>query len=82
MSGTLNNAATAAPAAIEEGRALLARVDQLIANEEYDIRILMQSLRQMAENLDALSERLRQDAPQVLFGAPPPRVSPGTPLSR
>lgn len=79
---SLNNAATAAPAAIEEGRALLARVDQLIANEEYDIRILMQSLRQMAENLDALSERLRQDAPQVLFGAPPPRVAPGTPLSR
>jgi len=79
---SLNNAATAAPAAIEEGRALLARVDQLIANEEYDIRILMQSLREMAENLDALSERLRQDAPQVLFGAPPPRVAPGTPLSR
>ncbi len=78
----LNNAATAAPATIEEARALLARVDQLIASEEYDIRVLMQSLREMAENLDALSQRLRQDAPQVLFAAPPPRLAPGAPLPR
>ncbi|MSR40374.1 MAG: MCE family protein [Phycisphaerales bacterium] len=82
MLADLQSAAALAPPALDEARELFARVDRLIASEEYDIRVLMESLREMAENLDALSERLRQDAPQVLFGAPPPRVAPGAPLSR
>ncbi len=77
----LRGAAVVAPEAMEDARALLARVDRLIANEEYDIRVLLQSLREMAENLDALSQRLRQDASQVIFSAPPPRVAPGAPVS-
>ena len=54
-----------------------AGLNAVVSNEEYDLRRLLTALRETAENLEALSERARNDPPQLLFSKPPRKLAPG-----
>ena len=62
-----------------EYKALGEDLSDLVASEEADIRRLVASLRQLVQNLESFSGRLRQDPPHVLFGPPPAKLPPGEP---
>jgi len=68
---------TSLPRAVREYGELGAGLNAVISNEEYDIRRLLAALRETAENLEALSERAKQDPPQLLFSKPPRKLAPG-----
>jgi len=65
------------PRAVREYSELGAGLNAAISNEEYDIRRLLWALRETAENLEAISERARQDPPHLLFSKPPRKLAPG-----
>ncbi len=65
--------------AIGEYRDIGATVDDFIASELPEIRVLIAALARTAQNLAELVEEAKQDPAQVLFGAPPPRLAPGEP---
>lgn len=62
-----------------EYRALGEDLSDLVASEEADIRRLIASLRQLVQNLESFSDRLRQDPPHALFGPAPTKLPPGEP---
>jgi ABC-type transporter Mla subunit MlaD len=64
---------------IGEYKALGEDLGDLVASEEADIRRLIASLRQLVQNLESFSGRLRQDPPHVLFGPAPAKLPPGEP---
>lgn len=51
-----------------------ARAEQLVANNQFDVRSLVEDLRSSAANLRALTESARLYPAGLLFGEPPPPV--------
>ncbi len=47
------------------------RIDSLIGDNQYDVRVIVQDLRTTADNLRTLSESAKQYPAGVLFGGPP-----------
>ncbi len=56
---------------------LLGRIDRLVYRQQRQIETTVDNLREMSENFRQLSESARENPSQFLFGAPPPRRSPG-----
>ena len=55
------------------------RLDALIGDNQYDVRVIVQDLRVTADNLRALSETVKRYPAGALFGGPPEKVQlPGT----
>jgi phospholipid/cholesterol/gamma-HCH transport system substrate-binding protein/paraquat-inducible protein B len=50
------------------------RVDALIGDNQYDVRVVVQDLRAMADNLRSLSETAKRYPAGVLIGGPPEEV--------
>jgi phospholipid/cholesterol/gamma-HCH transport system substrate-binding protein/paraquat-inducible protein B len=50
------------------------RLDVLIGDNQYDVRVIVHDLRDSAENLRALSETLKRNPAGVLLGGPPARI--------
>jgi ABC-type transporter Mla subunit MlaD len=50
------------------------RLDLLLGDNQYDVRMIVQDLRVTAENLRALSNAIKRDPAGVLLGGPPERV--------
>jgi len=50
------------------------RVDAMLGDNQYDIRVTVQDLRTTADNLRELSETIKRDPAAVLFGGPPEKV--------
>ena len=50
------------------------RLDVLLGDNQYDIRVIVQDLRVTADNLRGLSETIKRDPAVVLFGRPPHKV--------
>ncbi|MFM2163583.1 MAG: hypothetical protein RL325_20 [Planctomycetota bacterium] len=65
------------PRAVREYGELGAGLNAAVSSEEHDIRRLLWALRETAENLEAISERARQDPPHLLFSKPPRKLAPG-----
>jgi ABC-type transporter Mla subunit MlaD len=68
---------TSLPAAVQSYGELGAQLNATLAGGEYDVQRLLRALRETAENLEALSERIGQDPPKVLFSPPPRKLAPG-----
>jgi paraquat-inducible protein B len=66
----------AAPAALEL-RKTLRRLSNLVATQEQDIQATIGALRDVLENVQALSEDAKDNPSRLLFGEPPPRERPG-----
>lgn len=68
------------PATVAEYRTIGRQVQEFLASESYELRQLIEALRQTAENLEELSSSAKNDLGQTIFGDAPPRVAPGQPL--
>lgn len=64
---------------LREYRDLGTDASSFLVSQEAEIRQLISALRQTAQNLESISDRMKSDAPQVLFGKPPAKLPPGTP---
>lgn len=51
-----------------------ARADQMVATNQFDVRVLVEDLRNSAANLRALTESARLYPAGLLFGEPPPPI--------
>lgn len=51
-----------------------ARLDGMLGENQYDVRVTVQDLRTTADNLRELSETIKRDPAAVLFGGPPEKV--------
>ncbi|MEY3144061.1 MAG: hypothetical protein RLY21_2554 [Planctomycetota bacterium] len=68
------------PATVAEYRAIGRQVQEFLASESYELRQLIEALRQTAENLEELSTSAKNDLGQTIFGDSPPRLAPGEPV--
>ena len=50
------------------------RLDALIGDNQYDVRVIVQDLRVTADNLRVLSETVKRYPAGVLVGGPPDKV--------
>ena len=50
------------------------RLDVMLGDNQYDVRVIAQDLRVTADNLRALSETIKRHPAGVLFGGPPDKV--------
>lgn len=71
------NASDDLPASLAHLRQALARLDRLLYSQQDEVETTLENLQQMSENFRALSEAARENPSGILFGAPPPRRSPG-----
>ena len=67
------------PATVAEYRAIGRQMQEFLASESYELRQLIEALRQTAENLEELSSSAKNDLGQTIFGDAPPRLAPGQP---
>jgi ABC-type transporter Mla subunit MlaD len=55
------------------------RIDALVGDNQYDVRVTVQDLRVTADNLRTLSENVKRYPAGVLLSGPPDKVAlPGT----
>jgi paraquat-inducible protein B len=66
---------------VAEYRVIGRQVQEFLASESYELRQLIEALRQTAENLEQLSGSAKDNLGQTIFGDPPPRLAPGQPSS-
>lgn len=52
-------------------QSIMRRLDEFFAAEEYDMKLIVDNLRAVSENLRDLTENAKRYPSQVLFGAPP-----------
>lgn len=64
---------------VAEYRAIGRQVQDFLASESYELRQLIDALRQTAENLEQLSGSAKENLGQTIFSDPPPRLAPGQP---
>lgn len=76
----LEQTSGALPATVSEYRAIGRQLQEFLASESYELRQLIEALRQTAENLEELSSSAKNDLGQTIFGDAPPRVAPGQPV--
>jgi ABC-type transporter Mla subunit MlaD len=50
------------------------RLDVLLGDNQYDVRLIVQDLRMTADNLRALSGSIRRDPAGILLGGPPKKI--------
>jgi phospholipid/cholesterol/gamma-HCH transport system substrate-binding protein/paraquat-inducible protein B len=50
------------------------RLDSLVGDNQYDVRVIVQDLRVTAGNLRALSDAVKRNPAGVLLGGPPDKV--------
>ncbi len=58
---------------------LVDNVNDMVAQNRTDIFLLIQQMRELAGNLEQVSERAKTDMGGLIFGAPPPRLPPSNP---
>lgn len=58
---------------IDQFNRSLGRLDELIIQQSPEVEAIMQNIEQMSENLNYLSERLKDNPSEVLFSRPPAR---------
>ena len=56
---------------------MLRELSTLLSNQSQDIEAIIRGLRQVTENVEALSEDAKDNPSRLLFGDPPPRESKG-----
>jgi paraquat-inducible protein B len=67
------------PATVAEYKAIGRQLQEFLASESYELRQLIEALRQTAENLEELTSSAKNDLGQTIFGDAPPRLAPGEP---
>lgn len=60
-------------------RSLVDNMNDVVAQNRTDIFLLIQQMRDLAGNLEQVSERAKTDMSGLIFGAPPPRLPPSNP---
>jgi len=63
-------------AAVADIRRLARRVDAVVVSQRDDIEAVIANLRQITDNLEVLSENMKDAPSQVIFGQPPPPPPP------
>jgi ABC-type transporter Mla subunit MlaD len=67
------------PDTVAQLRRTLARIDNLVAQQQAGIQEIVENLRVISSNVVELSNSAKEYPSQVLFGDPPPRDTKGTP---
>ncbi|HMN95009.1 MAG TPA: MlaD family protein [Phycisphaerales bacterium] len=75
IDGFADATAAAAPAA-GEARAMLRRINVLLASQQQDLEAIVSSLRRVLESAGEVADDATRNPSRVLFGEPPPRVNP------
>jgi phospholipid/cholesterol/gamma-HCH transport system substrate-binding protein/paraquat-inducible protein B len=65
------------PNDLAQVRGTLRRLDGLVAGKEYDVKVIIDNLRLVSENLKELTNNAKKYPSQVLFGEPPKRLESG-----
>jgi len=76
IDGLSKTADNAAPAVLEM-RKVLRELGNLLSNQSQDIEAIIRGLRQVTENVEAISEDAKNNPSRLLFGDPPPRQNTG-----
>ncbi|MGH7245132.1 MAG: MlaD family protein [Phycisphaerales bacterium] len=73
----LDKTLVATPAAAEDVRLLVRRLNAVIAESQSNIERSLGVLRSVLENIDAITSDAKSNPSRLLFGDPPPRLRPG-----
>lgn len=65
------------PAGLAGFRQAMTRLDRLLYTQQDEVEATLKNLQEASENFRALSGEARENPSGLLFGAPPPRRSPG-----
>ncbi len=60
-----------------DARKAIDRLAEVVAGERNDLLELIRSLRNTAENIESITSDLKDNPSRLLFGAPPPKGTPG-----
>ena len=61
------------PVLVDKFNQTLSQLDQLIVSETPEVQEIMENIRQLSENLNYLTARLKDNPSELLFSAPPPK---------
>jgi uncharacterized coiled-coil protein SlyX len=75
LTGLAQTAGNAAPAMVEALK-VTRRINTILSSQQRDIELLVENLRRLSENLTAITENAKANPSGVLFGEPPPKISP------
>jgi len=73
----LDKTLASTPAAAEDVRQLVRRLNAVIAESQNNVERSLGILRSVLENLDAITSDAKSNPSRLLFGEPPPRIRPG-----
>lgn len=65
------------PETVANLKRTIQRIDSLVSNQQYEIQVILENIREISENLNELSENLKKYPSGTIFGQPPPRSHPG-----
>jgi len=76
LAGLADTADNAAPTMISL-RKTAVRLENLLASQQRDIEAAIIGLRRTIENISTLSADADENPSRILFGSPPPKITPG-----
>lgn len=77
MLANLNNTAAAAGPAAADARRILRQLDTLLSSQSQDLESIVANLRRVLQNAAAVTEDAKSNPSRLLFGEPPPHITPG-----
>lgn len=73
-----NNAARELPGLVRQVQTAVDRIDRLVVSERRDIQVILNNMREVTNNLEALTQSARQYPSRVFFGGPPSKAKAGS----
>ena len=77
MLANLNDAAASASPAVLDARRILRELDALLSSQSQDLESIVANLRQVLQNTAAVTEEAKTNPSRMIFGQPPPHITPG-----
>jgi ABC-type transporter Mla subunit MlaD len=78
MLANLNDAAASASPAVLDARRILRELDALLSSQSQDLESIVANLRQVLQNTAAVTEEAKTNPSRMIFGQPPPHITPGS----
>jgi ABC-type transporter Mla subunit MlaD len=77
MLANLNDTTAAAAPATADARRILRQLDALLSSQSQDLEAIVSNLRTVLQNTAAVTEEVKTNPSRMLFGEPPPHITPG-----
>jgi hypothetical protein len=74
---SLNDTTAAAAPVLNDARRVLRQLDALLSGQSQDLQAIVTDLRRVLHNTAAVTEEAKNNPSGMIFGEPPPRITPG-----